>query len=438
MHPHPHATGLPDQTAVVTARTAGPAAGRAYDEIDLSTLAFWAKPAAAREADFAELRAKRPVSWHRPAESTLPQPPDAPGFWAVVRHADIVEVSRRNDVFVSGNGVLFEIFPQDVMERALSFLVMDAPRHTGLRRLVSAAFTPKEVNRLQDQITANAKRIVEQLTEAGSGADFVHACAAKLPVLTLGDMLGIADEEREHVANAAESLLSAADPVFLAGRPRREVTDAAHQYLHTIAVQMAEERRSSPRDDLMTNLVQAEIDGEKLSNADIGSFFVLLSVAGTDTTRQTTTHALKALTDHPEQRAWLRADFDGRINSAVEEFVRWGTVIKTFARTAVTDYELGGRHIAAGDKVVMFYTSGNRDSEVFTDPTAFDLGRDPNPHLGFGGGGAHYCLGNQVAKAQLRALFRELLTQVPDIQAGEPEFLTSNFVHAVRAMPCSF
>ncbi|MFG1667863.1 cytochrome P450 [Streptomyces sp. Y7] len=438
MHPHTQADERPDATSVATPRTGEPPAGREHDEIDLSTLDFWAKPAAAREADFAELRAKRPVSWHRPAESTMPQPPDAPGFWAVVRHADIVEVSRRNDVFVSGNGVLFEVFPQDVMERALSFLVMDPPRHTRLRRLVSAAFTPKEVNRLQDQIKANAKRIVEQLAEAGSGADFVHACAAKLPVLTLGDMLGIADEDREHVANAAESLLSAADPVFLAGRPRREVTDAAHQYLHGIAVKMAEERRSSPQDDLMTNLVRAEIDGEKLSNADIASFFVLLSVAGTDTTRQTTTHGLKALTDHPEQRAWLMADFDGRINGAVEEFVRWATVIKTFARTAVTDYELGGRHISAGDKVVMFYTSGNRDTDVFADPTAFELGRDPNPHLGFGGGGAHYCLGNQVAKAQLRAVFHELLTRIPDIRAGEPELLTSNFVHAVRTMPCYF
>lgn len=413
------------------------AAERPYDEIDLSTFSFWSQKSTERERDFAVLRAERPVSWHPQAESTLPQPP-MPGFWAVVRHADIVEVSRRNDVFVSGQGVMFDVFPQDIMEQAQSFLVMDPPRHTRIRKLVSAAFTPKEVRRLKDQIDANAKDIVEGLVEAGDGADFVSECAAKLPVRTLGDMLGIPDEERDDVANAAEALLSAADPAFLAGRPRAQVMGQARQYLHRIAFEMAEERRRAPKDDLMTSLVRAEIDGESLTSGDIASFFVLLSVAGTDTTRQTTSHTLRALTEFPEQRTWLQADFDGRVMTAVEEFVRWATPVHTFARTAVADFELGGQPITAGEKVVMFYPSGNRDGQVFADPDRFDLSRDPNPHVGFGGGGAHYCLGNQVAKTQLRAIFRELLTQVPDIEAGEPEHLTSNFVHAVRAMPCHF
>jgi cytochrome P450 len=188
----------------------------------------------------------------------------------------------------------------------------------------------------------------------------------------------------------------------------------------------------------MTNLVQAEIDGQRLTDDEIAAFFVLLAIAANDTVRQTTNHALKALTDFPAQRDWLLADFDNRIDSAVEEFIRYASPTMTFRRTAITDTVLGGQQISAGDKVVMFYASGNRDTEVFTNPDAFDLSRNPNPHVGFGGGGVHICLGAPVARAQLRAIFRELLTQLPDIEAGDQELVASNIIHAVRAMPCTF
>jgi cytochrome P450 len=240
------------------------------------------------------------------------------------------------------------------------------------------------------------------------------------------------------VLENAEALVSAVDPVYLGGRNTMAVMFEASAILHQIATALAAERRTDPRDDLMTNLVQAEVDGCRLTDAEIAAFFVLLAVAGNDTTRQTTSHALKALTDFPAQREWLLADFDGRISSAVEEFVRWSSPVMTFRRTAVVDTELGGQAISAGDKVVMFYPSGNWDTEVFVDPDSFDLSRHPNPHVGFGGGGVHYCLGANVARAQLRALFRELLTQLPDIHAGEPDLLAGNFIHAVRAMPCTF
>jgi cytochrome P450 len=411
---------------------------RPYDEIDVSSRAFWSATAAQRERNFAILRTQRPLSWHPPAEAVMLTDPDDPGFWAVVRHADILKVSRDNDVFVSGQGVIFENAPPEILEATQSFLAMDPPRHDKIRKLVSAAFTPRQVKRIEDQIRADAKAIVTELAKAGSGADFVGLCASQLPIRTLSEMMGIPAEDRVAVMENAEALVSSGDPAFVNGRQPMEVMFAAAATLHQIASAMAAKRRNDPRDDLMTNLVQAEVDGDQLTDADIAAFFVLLSVAGNDTTRQTTSHALKALTDYPAQREWLRADFDGRIDSAVEEFVRWSSPVMTFRRTAVVDTELDGQPIVAGDKVVMFYPSGNWDSEVFTDPDSFDLSRNPNPHVGFGGGGVHFCLGAQVAKAQLRAMFRELLIQLPDIEAGDPDLLAGNFIHAVRAMPCTF
>ncbi|WP_239154815.1 cytochrome P450 [Amycolatopsis sp. FDAARGOS 1241] len=376
------------------------------------------------------------MSWHRPVEDALLEDPEDPGYWAVVRHAAIVEVSRRSDVFVSGQGVMFENIPEEMLEASRSFLAMDPPRHTKIRKLVSAAFTPKQVRRIEEQIKANARDIVRELVAAGSGADFVKQCSGRLPIRTLSDMVGIPEADRERVAHAADASVSWADPVYLAGRDPIEMIFEAQMTPHAVAFEMAEHRRAHPDEDLMTNLVQAEVDGERLTDEEIAAFFVLLSVAGNDTTRQTTSHTLKALTDFPEQREWLMADFEGRIGSAVEEFVRWGSPVMTFRRTAVTGFELGGQRISTGDKVVMFYASGNFDADVFAEPSRFDVSRSPNPHVAFGGGGTHFCLGNQVAKTQLRVLFGELLHALPGITAGEPDYLAGNFVHAVRAMPC--
>jgi cytochrome P450 len=411
---------------------------RPYDSANLSSRAFWSTTAEEREKVFATLRRERPVSWHPPVEDALFDDPTDPGYWAIVRHADIVQISRHSDVFVSGQGVLFENIPPEPLEASQSFLAMDPPRHTKIRKLVSAAFTAKQVKRIENHIRDNAKQVVSELVAAGSGSDFVSHCAAQLPLRTLADMMGIPDEERERVSAAANDLVSWADPVHFAGRDRLAAMFGAQAYLHQVAFALAEQRRTEPADDLITSLVTAEIDGERLTDADVAAFFVLLAVAGNDTTRHTTSHALKALTDFPDQRRWLLEDFDGRIGIAAEEFVRWATPVMTFRRTAVADVTLGGQHIAAGDKVVMFYPSGNRDEAVFSRPGELDLSRDPNPHIGFGGGGVHFCLGNQVARVQLRALFDELLHQLPDIAAGEPDLVAGNFVHAVRAMPCTF
>ncbi|ETW23096.1 cytochrome P450 [Mycobacterium gastri] len=414
------------------------ATSRAYDAIDLSSRAFWSGTAAVRERSFAVLRTERPVSWHPPVEDALMPDPDDPGYWAVTRRADIVTVSRANEVFLSGKGVIFENVPVELLEASQSFLAMDPPRHTKLRKLVSAAFTPRQVRRIEDSIKANARSIVEELRTAGSGVDFVDHCAKELPIRTLSDMVGIPESERAHVAHAADALVSWADPVYLDGRNPLQVLVENQIYLHQVASALAAQRREHPGDDLFSGLVNAEVDGDRLADADVAAFFVLLSVAANDTTRQTTSHAIKALTDFPDQRAWLREDFENRIGAAVEEFIRWASPVMTFRRTAATDFELGGQTILAGEKVVMFYPSGNWDTEAFDHPERFDLSRSPNPHVGFGGGGVHFCLGAHVARAQLRAIFGELLRQVPDIQAGDPAYVPGNFIHAIRSMPCTF
>jgi cytochrome P450 len=411
---------------------------RAYDAIDLSSRAFWSTTAADRERSFAVLRAERPVSWHPPVEDALLPDPDDPGYWAVTRRDDIVAVSRNNEAFLSGKGVIFENVPEELLEASQSFLAMDPPRHTFLRKLVSAAFTPRQVRRIEDSIQANAKTIVDELRAAGSGADFVEHCAKELPIRTLSDMVGIPESDRRRVEHAADAMVSWADPVYLNGRHPMEVMFEAQTTVHQVAFALAAERREHPGDDLFSSLVTAEVDGDRLADADIAAFFVLLAVAANDTTRQTTSHALKALTDFPDQRAWLLEDFDNRIGGAIEEFIRWASPVMTFRRTAATDFEVGGQTIRAGEKVVMFYPSGNWDTEVFEHPDRLDLSRNPNPHVGFGGGGVHFCLGAHVARAQLRAIFGELLRHLPDIQAGDPVYVPGNFIHGIRSMPCTF
>lgn len=410
------------------------AATREYDELNISSDAFWAQDAPAREITFRELREKRPITWQRPIESAVVPDPDDPGFWAVVKHKDIVEVSQRNDVFVSGYGVMFDLLPPMFLELALSFLAMDNPQHDKVRKLVSAAFTPKQIRRIEADVAERAKRIVSAAAEKDS-VDFVADIARHLPIEMYGDMFGIPPELRDKAAHAADEIVAWADPILLAGRDAAEVQLEATAVVHEIAEQLIPERRANPTDDLITALVQAEIDGERLTDEEIGAVMTLFSVAATDTTRHTSSFAVKALTEFPEQRAWLWEDFEGRIDTAIEEFLRYGSVVLNFRRTAIAEYDLGGQKILPGDKVVMMYGSGNWDTDVFTDPDKFDLQRNPNPHIAFGGGGIHYCLGNQLAKTMLRSLFRELHKQMPNFTAGEPTLMKTNFMRGVLSLP---
>jgi cytochrome P450 len=407
-----------------------------YDEVSLAPLSFWAGSPAEREESFAVLRRERPVSWHPPAEGSMMPPEEGGGFWAATSHEMVCAVSRDPETFCSGEGIQMEDVPPDILEAVSSFLAVDAPRHTKLRRLVSSAFTPKRVKKIEDQIEDQARRLVDHLVEIGD-CDFVEHVSRRLPQWTIFEMVGVEDQETRDVAtHAADGMVSWGDEDVRAGREPADLLAESMMSLIGVALELADARRRSPRDDLMTNLVQAEVDGESLTDEEIAAFFCLLSVAGNDTTRNTISATMRQLTLDRDQRALLVEDFEGRIDVAIEEFVRWASPVMTFRRTATRDTELGGQHITAGDWVVMFYTSANADPAVFAEPRRFDVTRTPNPHVGFGGGGPHYCMGNQLAKAQLRAIFWELLTRVPDLEAGEPVYLAGNFMQAIKSMPC--
>ncbi len=411
---------------------------RPYDDTDLSSSAFWSSTAAEREKTFAQLRASNPVSWHRPVEKLLIEDPNDQGFWAVMSHAGLVEVTKRHEDFLSGEGIVMESIPQELLDSGQGFIAMDPPRHTKVRRLLSLAFTPKQITRINTQIRANSKRVVDDLAPQGE-ADFVTECAALLPMHNICDMMGVPEDVRRKVADEARFAGGWSDPEVMGDQPPIPRLFEAMGYLREVAGDLIGKRRNRPESDLLTNLVEAEVDGEKLTDDEIVSFFGLLTIAGNDTTRQSTSHAMKALTDFPDQRAWLLEDFDARIKTAVEEMVRWATPIMTFRRTAARDCELAGQQLTEGDKVVMFYASANWDTEVFSHPERFDLSRDPNPHVSFGGGGIHHCLGNQLARQQLAALFDELLHRLPDIEVcGEPTYTVSTFFHGVNHLPVRF
>jgi len=414
-------------------------ASRSHDTLDISSHAFWSLPPGEREPAFAELRRDRPLSWHRPAETELLPDEDDPGFWALVTHADIVAVSRDAQTWGSGiqyGGVMLENVPEDMLEAAHSILSMDAPRHAKQRKVIASVFTPRRVRTIEEQIRAQARGIVDDLVASGTGeVDFVDRVASRLPMWTISEMIGIEEPDRERIARAANAMVSWNDPEFIGDGDPMGVLLESLMTLHQAAFGLADARRSRPADDLMTALVQAEVEGVQLTDEDIASFFVLLCVAGNDTTRQTTSHAALALDRHPDQKALLLEDFAGRIGTGVEEFVRWASPVLTFRRTARHDTEIRGQRIAEGEKVVMFYLSGNRDGDVFAAPDTFDVTRDPNPHIGFGGGGPHFCLGSHLARMQLRSMSDELLHRLPDLSVGEPEYLAGNFINGIKRLP---
>ena len=406
---------------------------RPYDPVSISPVEFWAMTADEREKSFKTLRDERPLSWHPPIEGAL-LPIEIDGVWAVTRHEDISYVSKNPELFCSGQGVMIEAVPDDILDAAQSFLAMDAPQHSTLRRLISSVFTPRQVAKIQDQVNNQAVRIVDDLIKTTDG-DFVEQVSKKLPMWTVYEMIGLPEEQRDEAAHHADGMVSWADTDVAAGREPGQVINDSLVGLLTLGLELAEQRRAAPGNDLMSQLVQAEVDGRQLTDDELGAFFVLLSVAGNDTTRNTISLTTMALQQHPEQRALLERDYDATIKVAIEEFVRWGSPVMTFRRTATQDTVLREQEIKQGDWVLMIYSSGNRDERVFTDPYKFDLTRKPNPHVGFGGGGPHFCMGAFLAKMQLEAFFRELIFRAPSLRVGQPEYLTGNFVHAVKSLP---
>ncbi|POM22662.1 putative cytochrome P450 124 [Actinomadura rubteroloni] len=407
-------------------------------DVNLTDWAFWRAPHEHRHAAFAALRGEpRLPRFEEPEVFVVPR---GPGYYAVTRHADVVEASRRPQDFCSGRGAIsIPDMPGDMHEYFGSMISMDDPRHAKIRRIVSRAFSPRMVRRFDEQVREVAARLVAGVAAGEGTGDFVADVAARLPLTIVCDLMGIGAEHHAAVLAASNTILAGNDAEFIPlGEPDRIVVallDAA-QTLKAIVEDLAARRRAEPADDLTSALVNANIDGESLTDQELGSFFILLVVAGNETTRNAIAHGLDLFTQHPEQRELLLADFEGRIGGAVEEIVRYVSPVIWMRRTATRDTTLNGHDVAAGDKLVLYYWSANRDESVFPEPERFDILRDTSGHVGFGGPGPHFCLGAHLARREVSVLFRELFGRLPDVRAtGAPDRLESAFVNGIKRLP---
>jgi cytochrome P450 len=409
-------------------------------DINLSDNAFWALPPEERYAAFRRLQVLDSPPYFEAGESPFGVPER--GYYALVRHADVAEASRNPALFSSAAGAtsIFDL-PAEFNEYFGSMINMDDPRHARLRRIVSRAFTPKMIKKFEEDVQRTAGVIVDDLLTIGP-CDFVQHVSARLPLKIICDMMGIGDEHYQMVLRNTNIILSGADPEFISENMNEALTQilTSGGDLAALVTGLAEERQAHPTDDLVSSLATANIDGEQLTPAELASFFVLLVVAGNETTRNAISHALLLLTEHPDQRELLLADLDGRIGPAVEEIVRYVSPVIWMRRTLTADTVSNGHAYQGGDKVLLMYQAANRDESVFG-PTAgeFDITRWPNPHVGFGAAGPHFCLGAHLARREISAVLRELLTRVPDIRvAGEPDRLLSNFINGIKHLPCEF
>jgi cholest-4-en-3-one 26-monooxygenase len=374
-------------------------------------------------AQLAWLRANSPVHWHD----------GEPGFWAVTRYDDVVHVSRHSELFSSHRRLaLFDEFEEDqIALQRLMMLNQDPPEHTRRRALVNRGFTPRTIGALEQHI----RDICDDLLDKVSGeVDFVTEIAAPLPLYVICELLGAPVADRDKLFTWSNRMIGAQDPDY-APSPE-EGSDAAME-VYAYANQLAAQRRANPRDDIVTRLLQPNENGETLGEDEFDLFVLLLVVAGNETTRNAASGGMLAFFEHPGQ--WDRLIADPTLGkTAADEIVRWVSPVNLFRRTSTTDQVLGGQQIKENDKVVVFYASANRDASVFPDGDVFDIGRDPNPHIGFGGGGAHFCLGNHLARLELRVLFEQLARRYPRIrQTGAARRLRSNFINGIKELPVS-
>jgi len=382
--------------------------------------------------EFAELRKTAPVWW-------VPQQPgttgfDDGGYWAVTRHADVVEVSRNSDVYSTWENTALIRFNPDMPRERIELqryvlLNMDPPQHTKLRAIVSRGFTPRAINNLREALTAKADNIVRTAIEAGSG-DFVTDVACELPLQAIAELLGVPQDDRHKIFDWSNQMIGYDDPEYDV-----EPLGAAMELL-SYSMAMAEDRKRCPMDDIVTKLVTAEIDGGHLTIDEFGFFVILLAVAGNETTRNSITHGMLAFMDHPQQWELFKAT---RPRTAADEIVRWATPVTVFQRTAKADTTLGGQHIRAGQRLGLFYRSANFDEEVFDQPERFDVTRSPNPHLGFGGSGAHFCLGANLARLQIDLIFNAIADRMPGIRRlEEPRRLRSGWLNGIKEMRVAY
>jgi len=377
--------------------------------------------------ELAELRRTAPIWWNE-------QPLgvggfDDGGYWVVTKHRDVKEISRRSDVFSSQEKTALPRYREGTVEEQIErgkfvLLNMDAPHHTHLRKIISRAFTPRAIELLRAELRERAGAIAEAAAQQGSG-DFVEQVSCELPLQAIAGLMGVPQDERKKLFDWSNQMVGDVDPEFASN-------DAIGASIELImyAMQMAADRTANPRDDLVTKLVQADVEGHKLSDDEFGFFVILLAVAGNETTRNSITHGMHAFTEFGDQWELYKKL---RPATAVDEIVRWATPVTSFQRTALSDTELGGVKIKKGQRVVMVYRSANFDEEVFDDPMAFNILRDPNPHVGFGGTGAHYCIGANLARMTIDLMFNAIADAMPDLTPlGKPERLRSGWLNGIK------
>jgi cholest-4-en-3-one 26-monooxygenase len=381
---------------------------------------------------FAYLRRHAPVHWH--------EVPGDTGFWAVTRYQDVKAISRDAHTWSTEMGTAFirTQTPEFIALASLTLLNMDPPKQTRYRKLVSAGFTPRMIAQLKGKIQRRAEKIADAVLDKGGEVEFVGDVAQYLPLQMICDLVGVPEQDHARIFDWSNRMVGFQDPDF---RTTPEDGEIASAEAFAYCDELVEERRAHPRDDILTALVQAEVDGDRLTRDEIGMFFVILFVAGNETTRNLIAHAMNALIAHPDSYRELAAGIDDEElwRTATEEFLRWGSSIHNFRRTATRDTELHGQPIAAGEKVVTFYASANHDEDVFTDPHVLDIRRSPNDHVTFGGGGPHFCLGAGLARMQIRCMIRELLRRFPAAEhAGPVRRMRSDFINGIKHMSVRF
>jgi cytochrome P450 len=406
------------------------------EDINLGVLRFWGLDDSIRDGAFATLRREAPIKFFHEIEF---EGFDAgPGHWALTKFDDVHFASRHPEIFSSYPNITIADQQPEVAEYFGSMISLDDPRHARLRGIVRSAFTPKVVARTEESVRARAQRLVQDLiaNHPDGNGELVTELSGPLPLQVICDMMGIPAEDEQRMFELSNVILGFGDPEYVT-----TVGDlvSSGMDLFQYGLGLAEQRLREPRDDIATALVHAEVDGERLTAAELGSFFVLLVVAGNETTRTAISHGILALSQYPEERAKWLADPIGVGPTAVEEIVRWASPVIHFRRTATADTELGGQRIAEGDRVVMLYLSANRDGTVFSEPDRFNVTRSANDHVAFGAGGPHFCLGANLARREIRVMFDELLTRLPDLTVtGEPDRLRSAFINGIKRMPAAF
>jgi cholest-4-en-3-one 26-monooxygenase len=379
---------------------------------------------------FETLRREAPVFQHEDPDGT---------FWAVTKHADIVTVNRDPKTFSSWQGAtyLHELPPEDLAGQQMMMLNMDPPDHTALRKIVNKGFTPRRIRELQEILERRAVSIVDEVIERGE-CDFVVDVASELPLQAIAEFIGVPQEDRKLIFDLTNRMIGSSDPEF--DLEEGQARDAAAT-MFAYSQGLFEDRQKNPREDIATALIQADVDGEKLSELDFNLFFMLLAVAGNETTRNAISHTQLALMQHPDERQKVLDD-PTKVDALIEEGLRWATPVMHFRRTATTDTVLHDQEIKEGDRVVIWHMSGNRDEDVFDDPYTFDISRASNDHLdhvAFGGGGPHFCLGANLARSEMKVMLREILLRMPDMEQTEPEArLRSNFINGIKHMPVKF